>query len=231
MEKRHKRRVAARNNRMLIKKMQQIKSEEFTKSVDEWIQRIAEKEAMAKNEIQMKHSADLTLAEVKKKIMEMKKNLKLLNLLKSLKDIRVSKVKGMMELDKSNTFYQRVENLKVFLNNQLVVYGHEQKTLEVMLKTEQALDSKRNQKIINAAVINESDEYKRCLNSYLFGETQSENNLFSGYYELPSRDACSFLHIRHQWDQYLDAADGSKIPTSWVTPCEPSSLQWQSALL
>lgn len=214
-----------RKEEHVLKKEAEERKKVLHKKIDEWrSQIIAEDQAKRRAEL-MKHEAGGVLGEVKRKQTEATKALDLLKALRKLREARKqeAEVKGVYVKpteEENRKFDERVKWLENVMAPRRELYEAEEKTLRVMLAEEEEEKEKerRENERKNQASLGLSDPM----------------DWFRSYYKQGEHSVQSLLQIRRQWDAFLvpDTFPGaSRIPDGFVTPAEPSSDLWATAII
>ncbi|KAL9986379.1 hypothetical protein ACROYT_G000518 [Oculina patagonica] len=195
------------------------------KKIDEWRSKIiAEDEAKRKAE-SMKHEAGGVLGEVKRKQTDATKAVELLKALRKLREARKqeAEVKGVYvkpTVEENRRFEERVKWLENVMEPRRELYEAEEKTLRVMLAEEEEEKEKERREMErrNQASLGLSDPM----------------DWFHSYYKQAEHSMQSLVQIRRQWDAFLAPETfpgASRIPEGYVTPAEPSSSLWATAVI
>lgn len=238
-EKRKKYRERRKMRRYLEFKDKEKAREEISETIDEWQNAIFEKLRREKQENQLKKAADETMSEVRRKLVDVDKILRLLTALEQLRRLRKDAAarKGLRPPEEADeTFAKITKEVRTFTKKQRKVYVGEQKTLQVMLETEQEESREREKarKQEKQRVENQKERDEACLQ--LFGRPGhriNEVSFNSQYYNQAQYNVDNFIKIRMEWDRYLvpeSSAFSSSIPAMYVEPPSPSSDVWKSAL-
>ncbi|KAG1688562.1 Programmed cell death protein 7 [Nymphon striatum] len=209
------------------------------KQIDENIKKMADVIIKKKKEEEMKKEADSILSEVRKKLSEGSQVLHLLNGLEKLRELRKESArrKGLYsskEMD--DEFQAMLESLKKLIDKQISDYRDEEKTLTVMIESEQEV-KRAKQKSESQAVINEQLKIKQSkILTCLFGKNYvpAQDPLFTSwnYFTQADSNLESLVCIRKNWDMFLnDSEQASSIPIEWVIPPVPSSQEWGKYLV
>jgi predicted RNA binding protein with dsRBD fold (UPF0201 family) len=242
----------ARNKRMRLKRKKQeafqdeqeraAKRERLEAEVTQWKWDVCQKELAIKKENEMKRSADAILAEVRRKLTEGRRSLKLLEHLRKLREVRKDKAArradASVTMESDEIFEERVGALTQTMQQQIDLYEAEQQTLEVMLDMEQEEDLVRERIARRKKEEQQLRQYAEQLRCFLFGpnETPSPNDQLFPYrqfYDVGLHSLPAFIRIRQDWDAFsvqVPTQGGSSVPINWVVPTEPSSEIWASAL-
>ncbi|XP_013378748.1 programmed cell death protein 7 [Lingula anatina] len=243
--KRAEKRKIRREKQKRSEKLSEVEAlkrrEELHKQIDAWQNAIYQKDQDKKRAKDLKSAADSILGEVRKKNIEALKAIQLVEGLQKLRTLRMKRAheRGLhppKECDQ--VFEDTTKTLLEMMNKQKETYEAEQRTLEVMLETEQEenLEKEREEARLKKEVLKRKKERK--IKEWLFGK---EVPLLPGdllypfrqYYDQAENSVESLLQIRQQWDNFLvsqDTPGSSHLPVGWVIPNEPSSETWASAL-
>jgi uncharacterized glyoxalase superfamily protein PhnB len=209
--------------------------------LEKWENEMRLQAANAKMELEMKKAADATLSEVRRKISDVHHRLTLLGKLRKLRDLRRDQAerKGTATSKSADgKFEERVGALTAFLKEQLSDYEAEQRTLQVMLETEQEETKEKEREKRKEKMEERLNKYEQQLHQWLFGRNDPlppSDPVFPyrQYYELASYSTDALVKIRQEWDMFLvprGLPGGSSLPQGWVVPVEPTDDVWASAL-
>ncbi|XP_074625170.1 uncharacterized protein LOC141883551 [Acropora palmata] len=208
-----------------IRKETMARTSALHRKIDKWRSRItAEDEAKRKAE-SMKHEAGGVLGEVKRKQTDATKAVELLKALTKLREARKqeAEVKGVYikpTEEQNRKFEERVKWLENVMMPRRELYEAEEKTLRVMLAEEE--EEKEKERLENERKKQES-----------LG-LSDQMDWFRSYYQQAEHSIPSLLQIRRQWDAFLVPSTfpgASRIPDGFVSPAEPSSELWKTALI
>lgn len=208
-----------------IRKETTARTSALHRKIDKWRSRIiAEDEAKRKAE-SMKHEAGGVLGEVKRKQTDATKAVELLKALTKLREARKqeAEVKGVYikpTEEQNRKFEERVKWLENVMMPRRELYEAEEKTLRVMLAEEE--EEKEKERLENERKKQES-----------LG-LSDQMDWFRSYYQQAEHSIPSLLQIRRQWDALLVPSTfpgASRIPDGFVSPAEPSSELWKTALI
>lgn len=214
---------------------------QIDQEIDNWQLGILWKQTKLKKEKEIQAIADETLFEVRQKLTEARRCLSLLNNMRKLRNLRKEKAsrKGMLfDTNPDVTFEERITAQTDILKRRIDMYELEERTLEVMLETEQEANFEREKKLQKKKDEEKIKKFSKQLHDWLFGEEESlspSDPLFPyrQYYDIGSHNLAAFIRIRQEWDFYAvpyGTPGGSLIPFGWVKPVQPSSEVWLSAL-
>lgn len=233
-----KRRENEEEKDFLLKRLQ------IDQSIDKWQTAILSKELKMKKDREMKMAVDEILGEVRKKLIEAKRCLNILTHLRKLRNLRKDKCnrKGihLSIVDTTDSsFEERVRTQTEVLKRQIDMYELEERTLKVMLETEQEADLEREIKIQKRKEDEKMKNYEMQIKKWIFGEELNISPTdilypYHQYYNIGSVHLGAFIRIRHEWDMYAvpnGTLGGSSVPFGWVIPMEPSSDIWASVAL
>jgi len=122
--------------------------------------------------------------------------------------------------EQNRKFDERVKWLENVMTPRRELYEAEEKTLRVMLAEEEEEKEKERREMErrNQASLGLSDPM----------------DWFHSYYKQAEHSVQSLMQIRRQWDAFLvpeTFPGASRIPDGYVTPAEPSSSLWVTALI
>lgn len=209
--------------------------------IDAWQGEIRKKENEKREARELKKSADAILNEVRKKINDVTKTMDLLKGIQKLRKLRSDRLKqqGVHTNPASDEKFKEVMDEQFeTMKKQKDIYLAEERALRVMLETEhEESKEKEREQQEKLNKLKKERENKRT-EEILFGKSESfsgEDPMlpFHQYYDQANYNYDSFIQIRCDWDRFVvpdSAPGGTRIPTHFVTPAEPSSDQWASAL-
>lgn len=238
-QKRKKYRERRKTRRYLEFKDKEKKREEISEVIDQWQNAIFGKVRQEKQESQLKKAADETMSEVRRKLVDTDKMLRILTALEQLRKLRKDAAarKGLRPPEEADeTFAKVIKEVRTFTKRQRKVYVNEQKTLQVMLDTEQEESREREKarKQEMQRVENQKERDEACLQ--LFGRPEHRMNEVSfnnHYYNQALYSIDNFIKTRIEWDRYLvpkSNSFSSSVPAKYLEPSSPSSDVWKSAL-
>lgn len=195
------------------------------KKIDAWRSQIMAKDEAKRRAESMKHEAGGVLGEVKRKQTEATKAVDLLRALRKLREARKqeAEVKGVYlkpTEEQNRRFDERVKWVENVMVRRRELYEAEEKTLQVMLAEEEEEKEKERREM----------ERKKQESLGL----SDPMDWFHTYYNQAESNLQSLLQIRRQWDAFLvleTFPGASRIPDGCVTPTEPSSELWATALI
>ncbi|XP_063245085.1 programmed cell death protein 7-like [Bacillus rossius redtenbacheri] len=231
--KRKKKRISQKNERACFKK-EKIKSvdkiRQLHKKIDTWLEDMQESVERSKREESLKVEADQVLSEVTRKKAEARRQLALLSSLSKLRQLRARTwaTRGeRVSAEAGVQFDKVIDSLRKLWDDQLEVYGVEERGLRLMLEgvveERNRKQERREREIIH--------QWERLL----FGDSRRprEPDHAHDFFSVAERDLEAFVHIRKQWDKFVApsaAPMSSTIPVGWVLPVGPSSHQWAQLL-
>jgi len=214
-----------RKEEYIYKQEAQHRTIALNKKFDEWRTQIVAADEAKRKADSMKHEAGGVLGEVKRKQTDATKAVELLKALRKLREARKqeAEVKGVYlkpSEEQNRKFDERVKWLENVMTPRRELYEAEEKTLRVMLAEEEEEKEKERREMErrNQASLGLSDPM----------------DWFHSYYKQAEHSVQSLVQIRRQWDAFLvpEAFPGaSRIPDGYVTPAEPSSSLWATALI
>ncbi|KAK3595131.1 hypothetical protein CHS0354_028561 [Potamilus streckersoni] len=211
------------------------------RQIDKWRNNILQKDIALKQEKELKQEADAALTEVRKKISDMTKMISVLNGLRKLRKLRKDRQERQglyTSVSSEQTFETRVEELLEIATKQLDTYHAEENALKVMLEEEHEESREKERLRSQQKQLDKEISEQRKIQELLFGLNDASDPSsplfpFYQYYDQANQNMQALLHIRHEWDMFLvptQTPGGSRIPMDWVTPTEPTSDRWASAL-
>uniref|UniRef100_A0A8W8HQW8 Programmed cell death protein 7 n=1 Tax=Magallana gigas TaxID=29159 RepID=A0A8W8HQW8_MAGGI len=242
--KQRKKRERLKRRRQEIYEEKQRAEEQRNKlhaEIDAWQGEIRKKENEKREARELKKSADAILNEVRKKINDVTKTMDLLKGIQKLRKLRSDRLKqqGVHTNPASDEKFKEVMDEQFeTVKKQKDIYLAEERALRVMLETEhEESKEKEREQQEKLNKLKKERENKRT-EEILFGKSESfsgEDPMlpFHQYYDQANYNYDSFIQIRCDWDRFVvpdSAPGGTRIPTHFVTPAEPSSDQWASAL-
>lgn len=195
------------------------------RNAKEWIQDQEQKKLKAKTEKAVHASASGVLAEVKRKITDVKQLLDLAEALKELRSLRRenSRKKGdAPPIEADERFQQTHGELVEMLTKQAGVYQQEEHALRVLLEEEvmEKMHSQRKREEPSPAAVfvpdlfwptpAPSDPMEACKNFYLCARASEEAR----------------IAIRSEWDSFI-STEGSLLPPQLTPPSSSRSLAWK----
>ncbi|XP_064608209.1 programmed cell death protein 7-like [Liolophura sinensis] len=218
-----------------------VRREALHRSIDQLQNRLLQQSEQEKQDKEMKAAADRTLSEVRRKLTETSKTVELIKGLRKLRELRCRSIytKGMyLGMESDNKFERQTESLLTMLENQTKIYETEEKTLKVMLETEQEETKEREREKKRQDQAEKLCREQRQLRQRLFGK---DDKLLEGdpllfykqFYRQAETSLESLVSVRQGWDMFLvpeHTPGSSTIPQDWVWPAEPSSGIWASVM-
>lgn len=185
-----------------------------------WLEERRSQELREKTEAAVQKSASGVLGEVKKKMSDIQQNIKLLTVLKELRDLRrdASRKKGdTPPVEEDERFAATYSSLHSILEGQASVYESEEHALRVLMKEEVMEKMEKSKK--QAAPTMEDGAARSS-------PTEEHPMSLSDYYLQAEHSVESLVAIRSDWDQFL-SPHGNPVPIGEVCPSQPSSAMWE----
>ncbi|XP_034833181.1 programmed cell death protein 7-like [Maniola hyperantus] len=191
-------------------KKERIKElEERSRKIDENLQKIKDDIQKAKQQEEAKIQADILLKEVIRKKHDAKKSIAKLDALVKLRRARQNTARGRgQDVSEAETiaFQNSIDQIKKLWQHKLSNYEEEERESRAQLEQSNKLSDSSTFKELE--VKGNLVKWRRVL----FGADVNPQVDFHG-------DLARFIHVRSQWDSYIDDSMGSSpLPIGWVVP-------------
>ncbi|XP_062566301.1 programmed cell death protein 7-like [Saccostrea cucullata] len=209
--------------------------------IDAWQEKLRKKANEEREAKELKKAADAILNEVRKKISDVTKTMDLLKGIQKLRKLRSDRLKqqGVHANPASDEKFKDVMDEQfITMKKQKEIYLAEERALQVMLETEhEETKEKAREQREKIKKLREEREHKK-IQEIMFGKSENISDSeamfpFYQFYDQANYSYESFIQIRQDWDRFIvpeNTPGGSRIPTHFVAPTDPSSEKWASVV-
>lgn len=206
--------------------------------IEEWIQKNEMSDQKSENESQLKKEANIVMNDTKRRINDIKRGFKKINLLHKYRHLLRTKARQSSEAincetdDTDHTFADQINKIKDLLKRRLKTYRKEENTIDKMLTIEcsHQLDGQKE------LTVDELNRTQLAITQALFGtqvfpepNTSESMNTWQTL-EASQQSFDKMLRTRYSWDRYLDMSRGTPIPSHYVMPNSRPNTDWNKYL-